>query len=131
MVQIELGVLVAIVVFTLGIIGALLSIIYKLHTGTIRDLMTRLAKVEGDVEIKAENLQKKLDDETAARHKKHEESFIRVYGRIETLEKETHQTALATQKQISDLEITTAGFGATYVTRRDLEQLRDESTKRR
>jgi len=123
MVQIEMGVLVTIVLAVLGLIGALIGLLYKMHTGTIRDISRRVEKLETTELV---GVQKKLDDEIAARNKKHDEAFTRVYGRIETLEKDVHRVEINAQKQLSDLEITTASFGGTYATRRDVEQLRDD-----
>ncbi len=137
MVQIDTGVLVTICIFVLGVIGTLLTIIYKMNTGALKSLGDRIDKVEEKVdtrasEVKMSELDKKLDGEIAARNKKHDDAFTRVYGRIETLEKDQHKIELSSQKQISDLEVTVASFGSVYATKRDVENISGgEQGKRR
>jgi hypothetical protein len=109
------GDLIIIVLAVLGFIGALLGIIYRLHSSTVDKL---------EAEIAAAN--KKIDDEVKERIRKHDDTYARVFTRLETVEKDAHRIEVATQKQVSDLEVTTAGFGAIYATRREFESLRDE-----
>lgn len=118
--QIDISVLVTIVLAVSGLIGALLALIYRSHMSSIERL-----------QLIADQLGAKLDAETGARIQKHDESVSRVYNRIETLERELHRVEVETKEQINDLNITVAGFGSTYATRRELEQLREEMAGRR
>jgi hypothetical protein len=113
------GDLIAIVSIVLGLIGTLLGIIYRLHTTTVRELKDEIAGVN-----------KKIDDEVKERTRRHDETYIRVFTRLEVVEKDAHRIEVATQKQVSDLEVTTAGFGSIYATRRELENMREEGRRR-
>jgi hypothetical protein len=119
-VQIDVGVLVTIALALLGFIGALLTLIYRAHTGSVQRLQDKL-----------DALEKSLAEEKDARIRKHDESMSRAYLRVETVERELHRVEVSAQKQISDLEVTTVGFGSTYATRRELEQLREDLSGRR
>lgn len=118
--QIDLGLLVTVTLFVLSFIGALLMLIYRTHAVGVQRLQDKL-----------DALGELLTAETAARVAKHDESFARVYARVEIVERDMHRVEVSTKKQISDLEVTTAGFGSSYVTRRELEQVREEAGPRR
>jgi Sec-independent protein translocase protein TatA len=109
------GDLILVISIVLGLIGALLGIIYRLHTSAVKELKDEIADVN-----------KRLADEVKERTRKHDETYTRVFERLEVVEREAHRIEVATQKQVSDLEVTTAGFGSIYATRRELESLREE-----
>jgi hypothetical protein len=113
------GDVITIVIFALTCLGGLMGLIYRLHTSTVKVLEDKIAAAD-----------KKIDDEKAERIRKHDETYARVFTRLETVEKDAHRIEISTQQQVSDLEITTAGFGSIYATRRELENLRDEGRRR-
>ena len=118
--QIDISVLVTIVLAVLGLIGTLLALVYRSHTSGIERL-----------QLVVDQLGAKLDAETGCRIQKHDDSLSRVYLRIEAVEKELHRVEVETKEQINDLNVTVAGFGSTYATRRELEQLREDLGSRR
>ena len=118
--QIDLSVLVTIVLAVFGLIGALIALIYRAQVDSVARLQLGIDQTGA-----------RLDAETGARISNHDNSMVRLYGRMEALEHEVHRAEVETRAQVSDLNVTVAGFGSTYATRRELEQLREDSGSRR
>lgn len=118
--QIDIGTLVTITLAVLALIGTLLGMLYKAQQDNLKHTQARLDTCEA-----------KIDNETAVRVEQHNEATVRLYARIEDVERELHRSEVSVQQQLGDLNTTVAAFSGAYAPRSELNQLRDEVHARR
>jgi len=137
MLQLELSNLLTVALAALALMGGMVAFIVRMYDAKLKDLSLR---VDGAFRASQAAEKAAVDEEknrilavqalADARSAEHKDAFTRSYRRIEDLEKEVHQSAIQTQRQVSDLEVTVSSFGGMYVTKHELERCQDTNTGR-
>ncbi len=117
-------------------IGVLVSVIGVGFSNQIKDLTAQLAAQSADTSLKITNLSNRAEAQRAELEAKiasleaktssrHQETTVKLFDLLTTNQKENLAEAKNLQQQISDVNVSVAGFSGNFVTRREFEESKE------